>query len=137
MTVLAGNQALSIRALRQGWQTAVLGEALNQALVCLALISMSELAGKVAGLLVALCSCRTAFRVACKCLTASRFQCAKNHLGRAIRQAAQEQFDVRVSGIVGLGQGATALAQSRNEKHDNGKMLSIYFCSIPLQEQAV
>ena len=55
--VLAGNQALAIRALGQRWQTTVVGETLNQFSVYLALLSLSELTGQVAGLLIAPRSC--------------------------------------------------------------------------------
>ena len=56
VNVLAGNQTLAIRALGQGWQTTVVGEALNQGTVYLALLSLSELTDQVAGLLLTLYS---------------------------------------------------------------------------------
>jgi hypothetical protein len=57
VNVLAGDRALAIRALGQGWQTTVFGEALNQDTVYLALFSLGELTEQVAGLLLTLCSC--------------------------------------------------------------------------------
>ncbi len=57
VNVFAGNRALAIRAFGQGWQAAVVGEALNQGTVYFAIFSLGELADQVAGLLLTPYSC--------------------------------------------------------------------------------